>query len=153
MNRASSGSAGPDVELLRRRVLGDPAVAQHRDAVGHRQRLVLVVGDQHRGRARLAAELARRRPGRWRAGCASSDANGSSSRTSAGLDGQRPGQGDALLLAAGQLVRVALAQPGQADQLQQLADARAAPLAAAGSPKPTLAATVRCGNRLPSCGT
>ena len=43
------------------------------------------------------------------------------------LDGQRPGQGDALLLAARQLVRVALAQPGQADGLQQLADARAAP--------------------------
>ena len=43
------------------------------------------------------------------------------------LDGQRPGQGDPLLLAAGQLVRVALAQPGQADGLQQLADARAAP--------------------------
>ena len=68
------------------------------------------------------------------------------------LDGQRPGQRHPLLLAAGQLVRVALAEAGQADRLQQL-DRAARAAARPGRPKPTLAATVRCGNRLPSCGT
>ena len=68
------------------------------------------------------------------------------------LDGQRAGQRDPLLLAAGQLVRVPLAEPAQADGLQQGAGLPPRRLRA-GSPKTTLASTVRCGNRLPSCGT
>ena len=41
------------------------------------------------------------------------------------LDGERPRERDPLLLAARQLVRVAVAAVGQVDQLQQLADALA----------------------------
>ena len=52
---------------------------------------------------------------------ASSAENGSSSRTSRGSRRQRPGQRHPLLLAAGQLVRVAVDQRRvQADQLQQV---------------------------------
>ena len=58
-----------------------------------------------------------------------------------GLDGQRPGQRDALLLAAGQLMRVALAQPGQARPTSSSSPMRGPRRWPAGSPKPTLAAT------------
>ena len=43
-----------------------------------------------------------------------------------GLDGQRPGQGDPLLLPARELMRVAPAVPGQPHQLEQLVDPAAA---------------------------
>src|SRR2546421_450822 len=45
------------VQVLGRRALGDAAVAQGRDPVGDRQRLVLVVGDQHRRGAGAAEDL------------------------------------------------------------------------------------------------
>ena len=52
---------------------------------------------------------------------ASSADSGSSSSSTRGRDGERPGQRDPLLLAAGQLVRVLLDVLGEADQLEQLA--------------------------------
>ena len=60
--------------------------------------------------------------------CASSADSGSSSSSTRRLDRQRAGERDALLLAAGELVRVAAAAVPEADQLQQLGGARA-PLA------------------------
>ena len=82
---------------------------------------------------------------------ASSADSGSSSSSTRGLDGQRPGQGDPLLLAAGQLVRVLLGLGGQADQVEQLGGP-ALPLGRAHlrirSPKPTLSSAVMLGNRL-----
>ena len=66
-------------------------------------------------------------------------------------DGERPGQRHPLLLAAGQLVRVAAAAVAQPDQLQQLAG----PPRALGlrrprirSPNATFSAAVMVGNRL-----
>ena len=53
----------------------------------------------------------------------SSDENGSSSSTSAGPRGERPGERDALALAARELVRQPLLEPGEPDQLEQLGDA------------------------------
>ena len=53
---------------------------------------------------------------------ASSAPNGSSSNI--GTDGERAGQRHPLLLAAGELVRIALVEPGQADQLEQFVDRR-----------------------------
>ena len=47
--------------------------------------------------------------------------NGSSRRTTEGPDGQRPGERDALLLAARELMGVAPGQLAQPDQVQQLA--------------------------------
>ena len=47
-----------------------------------------------------------------------------------GPDGQRPGEGDPLLLSAGELMRIAPAIPRQPDQLEELVD----PAAAIGAP-------------------
>ena len=61
----------------------------------------------------------------------------------------RPGESDALLLAAGQLRRLALLASREVDELEHLADARA-DLAFAiprrSSPNATLSAIVMCGN-------
>jgi hypothetical protein len=149
-----AGQLGVDraaVEVFGGGVLRDLPVAQRRDPVGHRQRLVLVVGHQDRGGAGPAEDLLD----------VGADA-GPQVRVERGerlveqhhgrLDGQGPGQRDPLLLAAGQLMRVPLAQPAQAHRSSMSAD-RPARRSPADSPNPTLAATVRCGNRLPSCGT
>ena len=68
---------------------------------------------------------ARISPRRRTRSSASSADSGSSSSSSAGRRGQRARQRDALLLAARELRRVLGAAVGQADQLQQLGDARA----------------------------
>jgi hypothetical protein len=61
---------------------------------------------------------------------------------------QGAGERDALLLATGEFVRIAVALATQADRGEQVTHP-AAPLAGrqAARPKPTLAATVRCGKR------
>ena len=128
--RGQPGIGGPGVDLLRAAGLGHPAVAQHGHLVRERDRLLLVVGDQHdrglrgpqhphdvgpdadpqgrvQGRERLVQQ-----DHRW-------------------ADRQGPGQGHPLLLAARQFVRVAPAEAGQADQLQQFRDPGRAPLAPA----------------------
>ena len=65
-------------------------------------------------------------------------------------DRQRPRERDALLLAARELVGIALLQLAQPHQVEQLTHPRAI---AARSPKPMLPRTVRCGNSAPSWGT
>ena len=68
-----------------------------------------------------------------------------------GLDGQRPGQRDALLLAAGQLVRVLPGLGGQPDHVQQVAGPLAplaGPILRIRSPKATLSSADMFGNRL-----
>ena len=47
MKPATKRLAGPREDLVRARDLLDAAGAHHRDAVGHGQRLELVVGDDH----------------------------------------------------------------------------------------------------------
>jgi hypothetical protein len=112
------------VQLVRRVDLLELAVAHDPDPVGHRQGFFLVVGDeQGRGTeplldradllAQLQADLGVQRGQRL------------VQQQQPGLDGQRPGQRDPLLLAAGQLVRVPPGLRGQADQLQQLTRALA----------------------------
>jgi hypothetical protein len=92
------------------------------------------VGDQHRGRAGLAQQALDVGPdGGAQAGVERPERL--VEQDQAGLDGQRPGQCDPLLLATGELVRVAAAQAGQADRLQQVADGRAAALPP-GQPEP-----------------
>ena len=137
------------VEVLLRAHLPHGAVVHDHQPVGHRQGLLLVVGD-HDGRepelllqladldahllAQLGIEIGERlveqqhvRP-----------------------EDERAGQRHALLLAAGQLPRQALAQMLEADQPQGLGDAagssREASTLRISSPKATFCATVRCGN-------
>ena len=62
-----------------------------------------------------------------------------------GVGGQRAGQRDPLALAARELVRVAVGAAGEPDELEALGHALAGRVA----PKPTLPATVRCGNSAP----
>src|ERR1700754_1755805 len=116
------------VQVLGRRALGDAAVTQGRGPVGDRQRLVLVVGDQPRRGAGPAEDLLD----------IGADA-GPQVRVQrgerlveqdhGGLDGQRASQRDPLLLAAGELMRVAPAEPAQADRLEQAVDFAATALA------------------------
>ena len=77
------GSARGAVEVARGADLDEPAVAHHRDLVGQRERLVLVVGDEHRGGVGRLERPATARPVLARSE-ASSEENGSSSRTTAG---------------------------------------------------------------------
>ena len=100
----------------------DPALAHHDDPVGQRQRLLLVVGDVD-GRD---PELALDRPDLLAKGDPDLGVEGRQrlvEEEDLGLDGEGPGEGDALLLPARELVRVAAALLGQVDQLEQLADA------------------------------
>ena len=82
---------------------------------------------------------------------ASSDENGSSSSTTDGLEGQCAGQGDPLLLTAGQLVRVAPPHAGQPDQFEQLGDP-AGP-AGAGAGRSDVAGHGQVREQRASCGT
>jgi hypothetical protein len=111
------------IDVVRAADLLDDAVVHDHDAVGHRQRLLLVVRDHDRRHAELllqAADLA-----------AQADAFERVERRQRlveqqqlGLRGQRTRERDALLLAAGQLTRVLVPRAGEADQLQQLGDPR-----------------------------
>ena len=93
----------PVVDFGRRRILLEPALVEHRDAVRHRQRFFLVVRDQQvvvparRWMRLISICMSRRR-------FLSSAANGSSSSRMFGLHGERARQRDALLLAAGELL-------------------------------------------------
>ncbi len=120
------------VELGRGSDLLEPAGVHHADPVGDGERLLLVVGDEQRGRAdleldppdlvaQLGAHLGVERRERL------------VEQQHRRLDRQRPGQRDALLLATRELAGVALAVLGEADQLELLLRdlaARAAVLAA-----------------------
>ena len=120
---ATNGVAGSLVDLARRADLLDHALVHHDDAVGHRQRLFLVVRDHDRRdaepllqRADLAAQphALQRVERRQRL----------VEQQQARRRRERARQRDALLLAARQLARVLRAAVGQADQLQQFVDAR-----------------------------
>ena len=95
------------VDLRRRPDLLDPSVAHDHDPVGQREGLLLVVGDVDGGDPELALD----RPDLL----AQDDPDLGVERRQRlveeqdlGLDRQRPGEGDALLLAARQLPRVAV---------------------------------------------
>ena len=84
------------------------------------ERLLLVVGDEQRRDAeRRSGCGGSRRAGSTRTLASSADSGSSSSSTS-GWIGQRPGQRDALLLAARELVRVALGEMRELHELEHL---------------------------------
>ena len=145
---STNSSAGVHQQLGRGRVLGDPAALAHdRDPVAHLDRLVDVVGDEEDGLADLGLEaqelvlqaLAVDRVDR---------AEGLVHQHHQGVRGERPRHPDPLLLAAGELRRVAVGEVGvEADQLEQLGGARAA---RAPCPSRAAGARWRCSRR--SCG-
>ena len=112
------------VDFVRRVALQQPAVLQHRHAVGHDQRFLLVVGDDDEGDADLvlqplqfelhgAAQLLVERAERL-----------VEQQQARPLD-QRAGQRDALLLAAGELLGLAVGERGELRGRQHLVDPRA----------------------------
>ena len=109
------------IDLERRAVLLQPPAAHHRHVVGERERLGLVVGDIDEGDAGAALQL-------LELGAHALAQLGVEigqrlvEQQDRRLDHQRAGERDALLLAAGQLVRVAALEPGEIDQRQRLLD-------------------------------
>ena len=101
--------------------LFDPAAVHHRDRVGHRHGLLLVVGDVHEGDADLgldALELQLHL-------AAQLEVEGAErlvEEQHLGVVDQRAGDGDALLLAAGELVRLALGEVAELHELQHVVD-------------------------------
>src|SRR3546814_617140 len=111
------------VDLGRRADLLDDAVIHHHDAIGHRQRFLLVVGYHDGGNAELALQFLDL--------VAQVDAHLGVERRERLVEQQEPrrggdgaGERDALLLAARELRRVLAALVGKADEVEQLADPR-----------------------------
>ena len=150
-NSATKAVAGRAVQLGGRGALFDPAGPHHGDPVRHRQGLFLVVRDEQGGDAEFllkAADL-----------LAQGEPHLGVQRRQRFVEqqdpraqGERAGERDALLLAAGELVREPLALVGEPDQLQQLGRpgaplGRAAPCASAVR-RPRCRSAFRCGKRL-----
>ncbi len=105
------------VQEFGRSALDDPAVAHDRDLVGHGQGLRLVVGDQDGGGA-VGAQgmphvLAQSGPQ-----CGVECVEGLVEEDDRRPGRERPGNRDALLLPAGEVVRHAVLESGQTDEVQ-----------------------------------
>ncbi len=114
---------GPLVDFRGRTDLQDPAATHHRDPVGHGQRLVLVVRHEDEGDAELAlqplqlelhlgSQLEVERRERL------------VEQQDARLVGEGAGEGDALLLTAGKLCRLAVLEPVELHESEHLGDLR-----------------------------
>ena len=123
-NSADERRGRGGVELRGRRQLLEPAGVHDADPVGDGERLLLVVGDEQRGRADVELDpadlVAQLDPhlgveGRQRL----------VEQQHRRLDGERPGQRDPLLLAAGELVGVAVLVLAEADEVEHVPGALA----------------------------
>ncbi len=115
----------PQVELVGRSLLEQPAEVHHRHPVRELEGLLLVVGDEQGGDPQLALDGAN--------GAPQLEAHAGVERPERLVEQQHlrlvregAGESDALLLPAGQLARSASAKAGQTDHLQQLVAAAAA---------------------------
>ena len=126
MKSATTRLAGLRIDLLRRAVLLQPAAVDHRDLVGQRQRLGLVVGDVDEGDAGAALQ-ALQLDAHLLAELGVEVGQRLVEQQDFRLDHEAAGQRHALLLAAGELVRIALLQPGQIDQRQRVARPSSSP--------------------------
>ena len=115
--------AGCVVQLVGRADLLDRAVVDHHDLVGDLHRLLLVVGDEHRGDVHLVVQPAQP-VAQLLADLRVERAERLVEQQHLRLDGERTGQRHALALAAGQLRRVAVGELLQVDELEQLVDPR-----------------------------
>ncbi len=146
---------GGEVDLARGVYLEEPAVGHDCNLVGQRERLALVVGDEYAGGA---------------AGLQRPDHRAAGLLAEPGVEGrerlveehqrrawrQRAGQGDPLLLAAGELVRDSGRARSRGSSTSSSSSATRPPTprrCSRGSPKAMLRATSRCGKSAPSWGT
>ena len=137
------------VDLRRRADLLHPTLAHDRDAVGHVERLLLVVGDEDEGDAGLALQRAELVPHRL-AELEVERRERLVEQQHLRLRRQRAGERDRAALAAGELRRLAAGEGGHVHHPEHLGDARvcAARLSQPrfSSPKATFWASVMCGN-------
>ena len=113
---------GSFVDVLGRAALVHPALAHDRDPVGHRQRLLLVVRDEHEGDAHLALnplELHLHRLAQFEV----ERGERLVEQQHRGAVDQRPRQRNPLPLATGQRARLVLVTTGELDQFEHFADA------------------------------
>ena len=148
--RRRTALAGWSYDLVRRADLLDPAVVHHHDAVGDLERLLLVVRDEHAGDVDLVVQPPQP-AAQFLAHLGVERAEGLVEQQHLGLDRQRARQRDALPLAAGELRGIAIAEPVELHELQQIAharaDLRARPALARGRtrrPNATFSNTVMC---------
>ena len=142
----------PLVEVARAALLLDAAGVHDDDAVRHRHRLLLVVRDVDHGEAEpllQLADLLAHLAAQPRVEVADS---GSSNSSTDGFEHQGARHGDALLLAARQLGRLALLEAFQPDLLSRPSRARASRLGLGAAPsgagrRQTFSSTLMCGNR------
>src|SRR5690606_35494253 len=113
------GRGRPVIDLVRRTDLFDIALAHDHEAVGELERLLLVMGDEH-GRVAGGIVDLTQPSAQVTAHLGIERAEGLVEQQYARFDGERPRQGDALALAAGELVRIAVAKPRQLHEIEQL---------------------------------
>ena len=121
-NSATQRERGRLVELARRRDLFEPAGIHHADPVGHRHRLFLVVGDDDEGHAEPALQLHQFELGAF-AQLLVERGQRLVEQQHLRAARQRARQRHALLLAAGELIGLALLQALELDQRDHLGDA------------------------------
>ena len=138
-------------DLGGRTFLGDPALQHDGHPVGHGEGLVVVVRDEDRGGAGRDEDLPQV-PGEPVPQRPVQRAERLVEQQQLGVGGQRPGERDALLLAAGEGGGAAVGIPGQPDEIEQLGDPggpRAAPRAAQPQRVADVVAHARLGEELP----
>ena len=110
------------VDLPRRTGLLDLARVHHRDPVRERQRLVLVVRDVHERHSEPLLQRAQL-PAQLNAKLGVEIGQRLVEQQDLRLQDERASDGDALLLSAGELVRPALSQTREADELEDVGHA------------------------------
>src|SRR5213594_2984230 len=138
----------PRVNLLRAPDLLDPAAPHHRDAVGDRERLFLVVGDVERRDPEVLLDLADL-AAETKPDLRVERREGLVEEENLRAPGECPGERDPLLLAARELVRVPALEAAEARQGDHLGDALVdldAGHRATRRPKAMFSATVMVGN-------
>ena len=121
MKPATKLCCGRSKNLDRTALLDDPAGVHHRDAVRNRQRFFLIVGDEHRRDPEPALDLLDLHP-HLLAQLGVEVAERFVEQEHDGLDDDRPGERDALLLATAELAREPLLQPVEADHGERVRD-------------------------------
>ena len=118
------GGRGIVVNISRRPDLFDTALVHDHHAVGDFERLFLVVGDEDRGDVDFRMQRAQPLP-QFFAHLGVERAKRLVEQQDPRLDRKRAGQCDALTLATGQLAGIAVRQPVELHEIQQLLDAGA----------------------------
>ncbi len=110
------------IEFERRSDLLDAPLVQHHDAVGERHRLYLIVGDVDHRRPRVGVQRGEFEPG-LRPQRRIEVRQRLVEQEHLRIAHQRPADGDALALAAGELLRLALEQVGNPEAVRDHCDA------------------------------